>query len=59
MENNKTREVVVEFVGTTTETVKKKIRFDEDVDFENPSQGLKNLLFDEFLIFNRTIRHYA
>ena len=49
MENNKTREVVVEFVGTTTETVKKKIRVDEDVDFENPSQGLKNLLFDEFL----------
>ena len=28
MENNKTKEVIVEFVGTTTETVKKKIRFD-------------------------------
>ena len=49
MENNKTKEVIVEFVGTTTETVKKKIRFEEDVDFENPSEELKNLLLDEFL----------
>ena len=43
------REVIVEFVGTTTETVKKKIRFEEDVDFENPSEDLKDLLFKEFL----------
>ena len=48
MENNKTKEVIVEFVGTTTETVKKKIRFDEDVDIEHP-EYLKDLLCNEFL----------
>ena len=49
MGTNTDREVIVEFVGTTTETVKKKIRFEEDVDFENPSEELKDLLFDNFL----------
>ena len=49
MGTNTDREVIVEFVGTTTETVKKKIRFEEDVDFENPSEDLKDLLFKEFL----------
>ena len=43
------KEVIVEFEGTTTEIVKKKIRFEEDVDFENPSEDLKKLLFKEFL----------
>ena len=43
------KEVIVEFEGTTTETVKKKIRFEEDVDFENPSKDLKDLLFGKFL----------
>jgi hypothetical protein len=49
MGTNTDREVIVEFEGTTTETVKKKIRFEEDVDFENPSEELKDLLFDNFL----------
>ena len=48
MENNKTKEVIVELVGTSTETVRKKIRFEEDIDIEHP-EYLKDLLCNEFL----------
>ena len=51
METNTKKEVVIEFFGTTTETRnrKVKIRFEDDIDFENPSEELKDLLFGEFL----------
>ena len=46
---NKTdKEVIVELEGTTTEIVRKKIRFEEDIDIENP-ESFKDLLFNEFL----------
>ncbi len=40
------KEVIVELEGTTT--VRKKIRFEEDIDIETP-ESYKNLLFNEFL----------
>ena len=42
------KEVIVELEGTTTEIVRKKIRFEEDIDIENP-ESFKDLLFNEFL----------
>ena len=42
------KEVIVELEGTTTEIVRKKIRFEEDIDIETP-ESFKNLLFNEFL----------
>ena len=45
MENNIVKEVIVEFEGTST--CRKMIRFDNDVDFENPSEELKNLLLEQ------------
>lgn len=47
--NQNTKEVVIEFVENTTTTVRKKVRFDENVDFENPSEDLQELLVDKFL----------
>jgi hypothetical protein len=43
------KEVVVELVRNTTKTVRKLVRFDEDVDFANPSEKLQKLLAEEFL----------
>ena len=42
------KEVIVELEGTTTEIVRKKIRFEEDIDIETP-ESFKDLLFNEFL----------
>ena len=69
MENNIVKEVIVEFEGTST--CRKMIRFDNDVDFENPSEELKELLFNKFLrsqpfdkekmriLHDENLNHYA